>query len=82
MSKEHVYTFATSSEAWDFMHTCHETGLMAGYPSLKAPYTVRVLRKPLGSSGGVFDYHKAKIAAQNARMPKAMRDVMSPLRKR
>lgn len=46
MSKEYVYTFATSSEAWDFMHACEDAGLAAGYPSLKKPYTVRVLRKP------------------------------------
>lgn len=40
---ETTHTFATSSEAWAFMKKCDENGIAAGYPSLKAPYTVRVL---------------------------------------
>jgi hypothetical protein len=38
-----IHTFATSDEAWTFMHQCDERGEFAGYPSLTAPYTVKVL---------------------------------------
>ena len=38
-----IYTFATSSEAWTFMHECEGRGQIAGYPSLQAPYTVKVI---------------------------------------
>lgn len=42
---ETTHTFETSEEALAFMHACDELGLFAGFPSLTAPYTVRVLER-------------------------------------
>lgn len=39
---ETVFSFTSSADAWAFMQKCDAAGKMAGYPSLKAPYTVRV----------------------------------------
>lgn len=38
-----IHTFETSTEAWTFMRQCDEHGKFAGFPSLTAPYTVKVL---------------------------------------
>lgn len=38
-----TYTFPTSTAAWAFYRSCDGSGLSAGYPSLRAPYTVQVL---------------------------------------
>ncbi len=43
---EVIHTFPTSGEAWAFMRECDARGHMAGYPSLTAPYTVRVCETP------------------------------------
>jgi hypothetical protein len=40
---ETVSTFGTSGEAWAFMREQDSAGRPVGFPSLKAPYTVRVL---------------------------------------
>lgn len=37
------YTFATYKEAWAFMEECESKGMIAGYPTLKAPVTVKVI---------------------------------------
>lgn len=39
-----THTFETRDEAWRFMEKCDNEGIKAGYPSLKAPYTVKTLR--------------------------------------
>lgn len=43
--------FATRDEAWAFMHECDETNgsVVAGYPSLTVPYTVRYYRRERNS---------------------------------
>ena len=41
---EQTHTFATRTDAWQFMRDCDEAGIMVGYPSLSAPYTVRTVR--------------------------------------
>lgn len=47
---EETRTFDTRDEAWAFMHECDETNgaIVAGYPSLSAPYTVRYYRRAEG----------------------------------
>lgn len=37
------YSFATSREAWAFMRACEAAGVVAGFPTLVAPYTVETL---------------------------------------
>lgn len=40
---ETTHTFQASSEAWEFMQRCDRIGVWPGYPTLAAPYTVRVV---------------------------------------
>lgn len=42
-----THTFETSEAAWRFMEKCDNEGIDAGYPSLKAPWTVKTLRYSL-----------------------------------
>lgn len=37
-----TYRLGSRDAAWAFMRACDDAGLQAGFPSLKAPYTVKV----------------------------------------
>jgi hypothetical protein len=55
-----AYSFDTSAEAWAFMRAVDGTpGLAAGFPSLRAPYTVQVA----GPEDAVLDLDAAYFAA-------------------
>jgi len=64
-----TYRLGSRDAAWAFMRACDAAGLQAGFPSLRAPYTVKVTvptwmarEKADKLSGGapVIDYEFAK----------------------
>jgi len=49
------YSFEASKVAWDFMRACESAGVLAGFPTLRGPYTVEVLTEDQSKADALYE---------------------------